>query len=234
MRIALFILALTAFSYGQRVVYTPIPFPPVDEADEDAELERFRSEVVSAAKRRSLDGLVALASRETKVDLEPVAARLTRDFTEIVQPPWDQFIGALELGGTFTTTRDAVRGRREFCAPYVYSDFPSALPTWAETGLLPSAIIKPNTPVYERPTTSSPVMGRLGYAIVESISSIAAEASTPPDRGWASVTLTMFPTTRGYVSGDAIRSPDDWHVCFAKESVGWRISRFSPTGFMLE
>jgi hypothetical protein len=37
---------------------------------------------------------------------------------------WASIERPLLLGGAFTTTRGAVHGRREFCAPYPYASFP--------------------------------------------------------------------------------------------------------------
>ena len=117
MRAALSVAAFMILVHSQPALYRPIPFAPVDEAGKDPELVAFREALLGAAKRRAVTALVESASETVKVDGEPFAVRLRRDFTDKVTPPWDDFSGALSLGGAFTTTRGAIRDRREFCAP---------------------------------------------------------------------------------------------------------------------
>jgi hypothetical protein len=231
-RLALSVAALAMLAHGQPAPYRPIPFPPVDEARNDPQLAAFRDTLLGIAKRRVVEELVAVASATVQIDGEPFAARLRRDFTDRVTPPWDAFREALSLGGAFTTTRGAIRGRREFCAPYVYGTFPSTLPPWIGGENLPRAITRSTTPVFEAPDRSSRVLARLGHVIVEYLDHVPPEAAEPNDRGW--VLIALSPTRKGYVSADAARSPRDWHVCLANEAGRWQISAAAVDEFSME
>jgi hypothetical protein len=189
--------------------------------------------LLDIAERRSVPELVAAASSQKITNsTDSVASRLSRDFTEKVEPPWRQFVDALRLGGAFTTTRGTVAGRREFCAPYVYSAFPEDIPNSIGALELPWAIVRSNTPVYAAPSKSAKVVGRLGYALVEFLDYFPPGVVSAGDPGWVHVTVTE--SRRGFVVGDAARSPEDWHVCLAREPDGWRIVEFSQDRFELK
>jgi hypothetical protein len=98
----------------------------------------------------------------------------------------------LSLGGSFTASGSAQPGRREFCAPYVYSAFPTTLPPWIGGENLPWAVIREQTPVYERQDVSSRVIGRIGPAIVEFISAVEPGLIKPGDHGWVTRTGTLL------------------------------------------
>jgi hypothetical protein len=145
-----------------------------------------------------------------------------------LSPPFSNTIAyetehALALGGTFTTSRGAVPGRREFCAPYVYSAFPEELPRWLEGEENPWAIIGSNVPVREQPRPSARVLTRLSWELVKADGWRDAD---PKGRlQWANVTL---PDGRsGYVQEGQIRPTTDYHVCFAKIDGRWLMTSFA-------
>ena len=187
--------------------------------------------LLDIAKRGAIDELVAAASGTTSNSGETTATRIRRDFTEVVTPPWREFAAVLSLGGAFTTTRGAVRGRQEFCAPYVYAAFPEALPVWIGGEQLPWVVTKANTKVYTRTSTSSRVVATLNPSIVEKLDALPPGVVKSGDEGWVLVAVTH--TLRGFVRGSAAQSPDDWHVCLAKEADGWRISEFTLYRFAM-
>ena len=226
------VLAVMVLTVTQPAPYRPIPFAPVDQAKDEPELVVFRQRLIDVAERRAVDELLSLASQTTQTEGSTTVSSLRREFTEVVPPPWQAFKEALSLGGAFTTTRGAVRGRREFCAPYVYSAFPSTLPEWIGGEQLPWVIVRADAPVYARPSLSSPLVARTGHAIVEFLDHIGPGLVAKADPGWVHIALS--PKRRGFVTEDSARSPEDWHVCMAREDGGWRVTEFARFRFELQ
>jgi hypothetical protein len=126
---------------------------------------------------------------------------------------------ALALGGVFTTTRGAERGRREFCAPYVYAAYPSELPQELQGETLPWVILGNEVPVHARPDARSSVIQRLSYSLVFANGPAVAGGSNGST--WQEVELGK---TVGYVDRSMLRSPTDYYVCMAKFGENWLIT----------
>ena len=136
----------------------------------------------------------------------------------------------LSLGGRFTTSRGAQPGRREFCAPYTYSAYPSQLNSIVEAMAGhddnpesdPWVILGERVPVLERPTASAPVVGYLSHTLV--IPSRAESPGSPRVR-WREIFMPDGQT--GWIPAEQIRNPADYHACFARIDGQWRMTAFN-------
>src|SRR4051812_5020797 len=120
-------------------------FRPVDEADTDPSFASFRRDL--------LEALAALDVAFLASHLDP-ALRATADWFVVRGTPTtttSEMRKVLRLGGSFTTSRGAITGRREFCAPYIYSKYPNTFPDIPGVGSdegHPWAVIKEHVPAY--------------------------------------------------------------------------------------
>lgn len=197
---------------------------PVDEARSDKELLKFRDQLIAALSTGRLEDVLASMEPTVRASVEPhwrriPLERLTRDRDS----EWVALKGLLELGGSFTTTRGAARGRREFCAPYVYSAFPNRpLPESLADEVDPWVITGEQVPVYAERKTTSRVLTRLSHAVVPTGGGWLGP--DPDGTMWAAVQL---PDGReGFVLSPQIRRPDDYHACFARIDGQWRMTAF--------
>ena len=190
----------------------PLRLLPTDEANSEPALSSVRAAMLDAVNKHDIDALarnLEPAGWEAFGGIENVRATLGGP-TEL----WDEFKYVLTHGGAFTTTRGRVRGRREFCAPYVYGAYPN-LPDEALDPSFPWAITGRNVRVRARPMATAPVIRRLSYDLVQSDGYVGGDAS------WAVVSLANG--RQGYVARAYIRSPTDYHACFAHVSGRWML-----------
>src|SRR5215217_3998769 len=116
---------LTVLAGGAAVgSYKPIPLPFVDDAGQSRDLARFSQQVLEMATRHADNELLAVVESSTSEALTR-ATTVERELRDLGERRWRQLKRALALGGAFTTSRGAVAGRREFCAPYTYGAFPT-------------------------------------------------------------------------------------------------------------
>jgi hypothetical protein len=209
--------------------YRPVPFPRVDEAIGNPPLLAFRDRLNQIIRRQSLDDLMAVVERGAAMEARGGRPdRFRRDFESRGDFLWVELQRALALGGAFTTSRGAKVGRREFCAPYVYTTFPSTLPDYIGGEEMPWAITGQAVTVRSRPSAGAGVVARLSYVLVEFASEgphPVLEPGKPRELGWVNVSVTA--DRFGWVSQLYARSPSDWHVCLVAGPDGsWRISEF--------
>lgn len=188
---------------------------PVDEGTGDPEFARFRERLLRAIRDRDTSFLVASS---LQVIHQPLPSS-----------EWTELERMLSLGGTFTTTRGAERGRREFCAPYTYSAYPAPINVIAErlpghdesNESDPWVILGDRVPVLERPSKSARVLRYLSHDLVFT----SAEAPGSPPVLWREIFIDG--DRKGWVSAEMIRKPSDYHVCFAYVDGRWRLTQFS-------
>ena len=215
---------------GVTVQGSPVQVKPVDEASEDFVFSAYRSALRTAVRDRDVTAL-----------LTAVAPHLRSWLAEWLDPKralhggekedWRELEQLLALGGTFTTTRGAVKGRREFCAPYVYSAHPWPVPSGYGSEVDPSVLLEADVAVHASPSSTSPVLTRLSYALVREVGG-GYPGDGLPGPAW---TLVILQDDReGYVLDTQIRSPTDYHACFAQIEGRWQMVRFArditPTG----
>jgi hypothetical protein len=212
------LLSPLSFSLPQRPRAQPVSLKPVDETSSDPSLVSFRAQLIEALRR----GDAAFLRRHA----EPAeAVRWTGDESTVGDPLNAKLIKALELGGAFTTTRGAVNGRREFCAPYVYTVFPTIpVPTIRGDQVNneghPWATVRPDVPVLRQPSATSPVRGHVrDFELVTPTGDGVPRDDTP---SWFEV-VTQAPI-RGWVRSKDIQDPAGIHVCLYGSAGAWAIS----------
>jgi hypothetical protein len=204
-------------------------FLPVDEARQDPSLEAVRKEVVTAVRAKDAKRLMPFITGAFVLDGERRDGNRQRFGDWLMSVPhaedWILLNRALSLGGAFTTTRGAVEGRREFCAPYVYARFPlwADVPEIVQGETLPWAIVANQAEVHGRPDLKSPVIARLSYVMVQGANIDSPDPSDPRVR-WQEIVFAD--NQQAYVRADTIQDPEGPSVCFAKVSDRWMVSAF--------
>lgn len=112
---------------------------------------------------------------------------------------------ALALGGGFLAD-----GR--YCAPYVYA---YVLPA-ARDSLSDSFVLRDRAKRREKLAIENGVLGHFSYAV--------APIARWVDRDWAEVLLVD--RRKGYLARRDLRIRGDYHLCFAKDAAGWRLTVF--------
>lgn len=203
---------------------------PVDEAHRDPGFHAFRQQLLSAVDDRDAQFVMSVLAPELH-DLGRVLALPPSAFA----PPnredaaWAEMARVLSLGGSFTTLRGRQEGRLEFCAPYTYSAYPTRaqliqivqqIPGHDHNALSdPWVILKDDVGVRAVPDDGAPILRRLSYDLV--IPS-GGEAGTPVQ--WRHIYIVQG--REGWVRADQIRSPDDYHACFANIEGSWKMTAF--------
>jgi hypothetical protein len=205
------------------------PFPqlrPIDEATKDPQLAETRTALLAALRDRNVDFVMRYVSPNVVVERggESGGQAWTRLFEDLSQrgsksgdgenQRWGGMEAALSLGGSFTTSRGALLGRREFCAPYVYSAFPTPIPEAVRGEIPPWALIRANVDIREQPSSTARVLKRMSYALLQAPG--AEHVETPTGKKWKSVHVSE--DQEGFVPADAIRDPEGYHVCLARSS----------------
>lgn len=196
---------------------------PVDEAAQEPAFHAYRADLIAAVRARSADGVLSAMGTDLRKRFEHWLRRPPAVFGGSEQEDWTRLEQLLVLGGTFTTTRGALKGRREFCAPYVYSAYPHPLPEDLRGELDPWVLLEADVPVHMDHDPASVVLTRLSFAVVK------ADGGGIPSRGGQPPTWTLvyLPGERiGYVLDSQIRDPVDYHACFATVEGRWQMVRF--------
>jgi hypothetical protein len=196
----------------QRIRY---PLLPLDEGVSDRSFNAFCEQFRSEVRNRNLNAVLASVEPRLKPEMQTVLLGGLPG-----APGWEAMSRALALGGSFTTTRGAERGRREFCAPYTYSAYPDVIPNSLVGELDPWVIIGAHVPVRARPRSDSPALIYLDHELV-SVNGLESPGIPPPL--WFGVVVERH---EGWVSADSIRNPEDYHVCFADSGSNWVLSTF--------
>src|SRR4029450_8803378 len=84
----------------------------------------------------------------------------------------------------------------------------------------PRFIIDRNVALHAKPDARSRLVARVSYVLVQAFPDESPDPVTPVVR-WNSVEYPLNSTS--YVMATKMRDPEGFHVCFAKEPVGWRI-----------
>ncbi len=213
-----FVAALMiVFVGGASVAAKERKLRPVDEAGKDVSFKSFRDTLMKAIEAR--DTKYVLSTLDPKIHLSFGGSAGIKDFKEMWKPDdpkselWNELGTVLSLGGTF----DTMEGRREFCAPYTFTLFPSDLDAFNY-----GAVIGENVRVRAQPNPSAPIIATLSYDIVRANFSNANESGGKS--GWVEVVTPAG--KRGYVSEKFIRSPVDYRACFRKTRGKWLMTTF--------
>jgi hypothetical protein len=188
---------------------------PVDEGPRDRSFLVFRNRLIDAVRNHDLRFIHHILDPQVVSTFgdagEPVAT-----FKQIYEGKhaeadlWKELSAILSLGGQFD-------GDHVFCAPYVYSRFP----TDSDLVIDYEAVIGKNVRVRARPNEAAPVVERLTYDIVK----VDRKGSVPPNSphpAWVKITTPGGRT--GYVAHPSIRGPLDYRACFKKRHGRWRLT----------
>jgi hypothetical protein len=192
--------------------YMRFAFSPVDEATQDSTLVNFRSRLLNALRSRDIAGVLEATAGGAKQFLSAAAA---------IGPQaeeWSEIENALALGGSFTTRRGAVPGRREFCAPYVFSAFPPSVPQDLSGELNPAAVVAASVPLRSMPADGTPSRLMLSHELVKR----NGESREGGDPYWIGV--IAFDGSEGWMKSSEIRYPEDVHVCMAQLDGQWTLT----------
>ena len=181
------------------------PLPPVDEAIRYPKLVMFRDDLIAAL---------------TRGDYDMVANSSTQD---AVQADLAHLVHVLKLGGRFTVTRGAQRGRREFCAPYFYTTYPRDAPAELRGGEYsePWIVHGEDVPLLTDHDDDAPAVAYLTNELVK-----------PPDRHygeWDGIDLSNG--LRGWLKrGHRLYDPHSAHIaCFAQINSRWIMTVYKRT-----
>lgn len=191
--------------------------PPIDEGNADPSFRAFRKQLLAAVKRRDREFIFSITSQDIHFSFGRGGSGLANFKNRFADPKrllWKDLLDVITLGGSFEKQRG---GEIYFCTPYVFCKFTGNLNGRRISAFDYVAILKPNTPIRQKPNTDSPVVEVLSYDIVKSDRSY----SNPI---WAKITT---PTGKsGYVLERDVRSPIDYRAFFAKVNGKWTMTVF--------
>lgn len=190
---------------------------PVDQASQDPSFQAFRAKLMDAAKRR--DGAYVLSIVDPKIingfGGQDGIANFKKQWKpqSPASPLYDTLVRMLSLGGTWSD----VDGRKEFCAPYVFSAFPQDMDAFLNV-----VVIADGVSLRARPASGAPAVARLSYDILEidPLKSIPVKGS-PGKYTWYRAKRADGKV--GFVQARWVRSPIDYRAYFAKEGGQWRM-----------
>lgn len=183
---------------------------PVDAATEDESLRVVRDAALAAVKAKNVSALLPLVSTLVVIgdggdSTGGMKPWLERTLSNPDDEWWHDLKDALMHGGAFTTTRGAMEGQREFCAPYFYATFPAVLPEAVQGETTPWVVINKDVAVYARADLQSRIVARWSYVIVQANNGDYHDPANP-DILWKGV---EFPeNSESFVLATQIRDPE--------------------------
>jgi hypothetical protein len=186
---------------------------PVDEGPKDPSFKAFRDKLIEAAKNRDTKFVLSILDPDILNSFGGDGG--VGQFKEKWKPDnpnselWGVLLGVLSIGGSFDPKT------KDFCAPYVFSNFPEL------DGFEHSAIIGEQVRVREQPGLTSPIIASLSYDIV-ALPDRPVKPIKMDGTSWIAIKLSNGKT--GFVSEQFIRSPIDYRACFSKKNGKWRMN----------
>jgi len=190
---------------------------PVDQASQDPSFAAFRTKLLEAAKRRDADYVLSIVDPKITNGFggQDGIANFRKQWKPDSpgSPLYDTLVRLLSLGGTWSD----VDGRKEFCAPYVFSAFPQDRDAFTNV-----VVIMDGASLLARPNSSAPAVARLSYDILEidPMKSIPVKGS-PGRYSW--YRAKRADGKAGFVQARYVRSPIDYRAYFAKEGGQWKM-----------
>jgi len=191
---------------------------PADESDRDLEFVEFKQQMLEAARNREPEVFVTLLSPRIFNGLNQ--KRGMKQFLKIWEPDsidselWETIEVILEMGGGFIRSEKGV----EFCAPYVFSHFPSELDIYAH-----GVVTTENIPLKSEPSLSSDTKKMLSYDILQVLDWVSIQDKSGGAVNWLKITTMQGDS--GYINREHIRSPSDYSACFLKKkNKDWKLN----------
>jgi hypothetical protein len=198
----------------------------VDEAQADASLLAFRASLREWLRTRNIQAVAEIVDADFDSGRGPDTFRRNLSSGTPESSYWTTLISLLELGGAFTTTRGAQPGRREFCAPYIYSKYTKPVPNDLSGEIDPWVVVVDKAPVRRAPSQDSAV---LTYMSRELVKMTGEESPGPPPVRWRGV---VAPDGRlGWIAAEQVRNAEDYRACFVKKNSTWIMTAFDRGGF---
>ncbi len=219
---------LSIWSYAVPVAWRQEPprkryyVSPVDQGEQDNSFAAFRTKFLASVSSR--DAVVVTEGMEPslRTDLSGSFTAPRSEFGGREHEVWGELEQLLALGGAFTTTRGAVKGRREFCAPYVFTEYPQPPPEDLRYEGHPWVILRPRVPVRATAMDAARGLGELSHDLVKVTGETDTNSGKPR---WRQIITPGGEV--GWVAAADIRDPQDPHACFAKIGERWVMVQFS-------
>jgi len=210
------VMAVTAVG----VLQAAETLPPADEGPRDLSFVEFRTNLLAAVDKR--DAAYLQSVLHTAVAGSAAKDSGAKAFVARWQPQradsevWPLLKAILNLGGAYVRSDDGV----QFCAPYVFTHFPAALDRASHGVLIQKGVVLKRAPSAVSADVAVP-----DYAILKMKDwrSVADEGSS---RSVTWLKVTAPDGGDGYVRPNAIRGPNDYHVCFVSDDKSWRLVSF--------
>lgn len=201
---------------------------PMDEGERDKSFREFRNRLLAAVHRHDANQMLSVLHPgiENGYDIEAGVGEFKRRWKpeDPESSIWDVLSSILTGGGSFTDDH------REFCGPYVVSNWSSVvqqLPKGTDS-LDYVAITGKDVDVRLEPKLTAPVVARLTYDVVRSVhKSEAFEPRTGQAPSWVKI---VTPTGQeGYVPDTYVQGPMDYGACFKRTNGKWVITKLAAT-----
>jgi hypothetical protein len=193
---------------------------PVDEGKRDESFNIFRENLINAVKRKDKNHLIGVLDPNISLSFGGDAGikdfkkywEIDKSTTKI----WDELLPVLTNGGKFSYDG----GKKIFCAPYSFTDFPDDLDAFEY-----QVIFGNNVRLRLRPDLSSRILTKLSYNIVKiDYEQSITDGNDEPNYIWYKI--ETLGGMKGFVSADYVRSPIDYRACFAKKGGKWKMTDF--------
>lgn len=192
---------------------------PVDEGAKDPSFNNFRQQLRSAIKRRDTKFILNRLAPNISVSFGVCGSGI-KCFKELWQPEkpnsklWHTLSEVIDLGGTFDNSQSG----KLFCAPYVFTKFPSKVNGEEIQGVSEYSVITgKDVNVRSRPSLKAPVVATLSYDIVK---------TRFEENGSNSDWIKITNPTPGYVYKKFVRHPLDYRACFQINKGRWVMTAF--------
>lgn len=191
---------------------------PVDEGKNDASFIAFREKLISAVKNKDKKFLLGILDRNIKGNFGGDSG--IEDFKRLwkLDSPqselWKELLIVLTNGGKFVTAK------KEFCAPFSFTNFPEDLDAFEH-----QMIFGNNVNLRAQPNTTAKVVAQLSYNVVKvDYESSVPEKGKEGEYSW--LKIETLGGKKGFVSAQYVRSPIDYRACFEKKTGKWLMTFF--------
>lgn len=205
---------------------------PVDAGTSDASWVQFHKRLVAAVEQRDLKFLLSILDPKIRNSFEkPDGVKSFVEQWELEparakdSPLWNEMRTMLRFGAA---PLESATGERLLCLPYVAVTWPPTVDPY-----LYAAIVIPDAPVFDKPSTQAQIITSLSHQIVGVEDWDLHDADPKAPQRWVRVVLK---TGVGYLASEHIRSAIEARACFTRSrgkvaTAGpWRMVSFTVGG----
>lgn len=207
-------------------VFPPAKLEPINEAKQNAELQKTLKSLLAVINNKDVDGLKTYVDANIKISFG--AEYGINDFLEMweldLKPEksllWQELKNAIVLGGTFDDDN-----RNAYYTPYTFTHFPDKYDAFEY------AVITGNkVNIRSEPSTKGTVVAQLSHDVVKVISydrDFGKQMQTIGDQTHDWQKIQMADGKFGYVWGKFCRTGIDYRAGFAQvRNEGWKMTFF--------